>query len=149
MTGGEGAEWNTKAYHISLIDRGGKRHKDLAYSIGTIMSPVEVVDVRPALKEFPELKGDYSKIFRPTGDVDLLIGINNAHLHPYLANPGKHCRGKLRLLTSRFGTGYLLDGSHPGIKVEPYYFSPGATERSRGRFMFVKRRGFKRRPKVR
>ena len=109
-----------QAYHISLINRGGKSHKILAYSIGTITSPVEDVDLRPALKEFPDLKGDYSKIFRPTGDVDLLIGINDAHLHPYLAKPGKHCRGKLRLLTSRFGTGYLLDGSHPEIKVEPY-----------------------------
>ena len=57
-TGGKSAEWKTKAYHISLIDRGGKRHKVLAYSIGTITSPIEDVDLRPALKEFPELKGD-------------------------------------------------------------------------------------------
>ena len=47
-----------------------------------------------------------------------------------------------------FGTGYLLDGSHPEIKVEPYHFSPGATERTRGSFTFVKRRGFKRRPRI-
>ena len=98
----------------------------MAFSIDNITSPTEDVDLRPALKEFPELKGDYIKIARPTGDVDLLIGINDAHLHPYLANPGKHCKGKLRLLTSRFGTGYFLDGSRPGIKVKPYYFSPDA-----------------------
>ena len=119
-TGGKVTEWKTKAYHIPLIDRGGRVHKVMAYSIGIITSPMEGVDLSPALKEFPELKGDYIKITRPTGDVDLLIGINDAHLHPYLAKPGKHCKGKLRLLTSKFGSGYLLDGSHPEIKVKPY-----------------------------
>ena len=47
-----------------------------------------------------------------------------------------------------FGTGYLLDGSHPEIKLEPHHFSPVATERTRGEFTFVKQRGFKRRPRV-
>ena len=123
-------------------------HQVLAYSIGVITSSVDKVDLRPALREFPELKGDYSKILRPTGAVDLLLGIRDARLHPYLANPSKHCRGDLRLLTSKFGSGYLLDGSHSDIKVEPLHVSPGATERSRGSFTFVTRRGFKRRPKV-
>ena len=47
-----------------------------------------------------------------------------------------------------FGTGYLLDGSHPEIKVEPHHFSPVATYRTRGMFTFVKQRGFKRWPRV-
>ena len=108
-----------KAYFVPLIERWGKIQELLAYSIGTITSPTEDADLRPALREFPELRGDYWKIRRPTGDVDLLIGIQDARLHPYLANPAEHCKGNLRLLTSMFGTGYLLDGSHPEIKVEP------------------------------
>ena len=112
------------------------------------MSPTEDADLRPALREFPELRGDYWKIRRPTGDVDLLIGIQDARLHPYLANPAEHCKGNLRLLTSMFGTGYLIDGSHPEIKVEPCHLSSGATERTRGSFSFVKQRGFKRRPRI-
>ena len=140
-TGGQEQEWRTKAYHIPLVDRGGKVHKVMAYSIGIITSPTEDVDLRPALKEFPELKKDYIKIARPTGDVDFLLGIQDAHLHPYLAKPGKHCKGKLRLLTSRFGSGYLLDGSHPEIKVRSNYLSPHAVEKSRGKF--VTRRGVK------
>ena len=120
----------------------------MAYSIGIITSPTEDIDLGPALREFPELRNDYRKIMRPTGDVDLLIGIQDARLHPYLADPGKHCRGNLRLLTSMFGTGYLIDGTHPEIKVRPNHLSPGATERSRGTFTFVKRRGFKKRPKT-
>ena len=141
-------EWKTKAYFIPLIDRRGVEHKVLAYSIGTITSSVDEVDLRPALEEFPELNGDYSKISRPTGSVDLLLGIRDARLHPYLANPDEHCRGDLRLLTSKFGSGYLLDGSHSRIKVEPLQLSSGATERSRGNFTFVKQRGFKRRPRT-
>ena len=75
--------------------QGGKVHKVLLYSIGIITSPTEDVDLRPALKEFPELRNDYRKIMRPTGDVDLLIGIQDAGLHPYLADPVEHCKGNL------------------------------------------------------
>ena len=117
----------------------------MAYSIEIITSPIEDVDLRPALKVFPEVK-DFYKIARPTGDVDLLLGIQDADLHPYLAKPSKHCKGKLRLLTSRFGTGYLLDGSHPEIKVTSNYLSPDAKEKSRG--TFITRKGLKKRPKV-
>ena len=137
-----------ESHFVLLIDRWGKIQEVLAYSIGIITSPTEDADLRPALREFPELRGDYWKIRRPTGDVDLLIGIQDARLHPYLANPAEHCKGNLRLLTSMFGTGFLLDGSHPEIKVEPPHFSPGATERTRGSFTFVKQRGFKRRPRI-
>ena len=104
-TGGKVSEWKTKAYFVPLIDRWGKVQEVLAYSIGLITSPTEDADLRPALREFPELRGDYWKIRRPTGDVDLLIGIQDARLHPYLANPAEHCKGNLRLLTSMFGMG--------------------------------------------
>merc|ERR1711872_1164484 len=60
-TGGQVTEWKTKAYYIPLVDRGGKVHKVMAYSIGIIMSPTEDVELRLALKEFPELKRDYYK----------------------------------------------------------------------------------------
>ena len=117
----------------------------MAYSIEMITAPTEDADLKPALKVFPEVK-DLYKIVRPTGDVDLLLGIQDADLHPYLAKPSKHCKGKLRLLTSRFGSGYLLDGSHPEIKVTSNYLSPDAKEKSRG--TFITRKGIKKPPKV-
>ena len=80
-TGGQEQERRTKAYHIPLVDRGGKVHKVMAYSIGIITSPTEDVDLRPALKVFPEVK-EFCKIARPTGDVDLLLSIQDADLHP-------------------------------------------------------------------
>ena len=114
----------------------------MAYSIE---APTENVDLRPALKVFPKVKA-LERILRPIGDVDLLLGIQDADLPPYLAKPIKHCKGKLCLLTSRFGSGYLLDGSHPKIKVTTNYLSPEAKEKSRG--TFITRKGIKKPPKV-
>ena len=72
-----------------LVDRAGTVHKVLAYSIETITIPRDYVDVRPALKVFPEVK-EFATILRPKGEVDLLLGIHDADLHPILANPKKH-----------------------------------------------------------
>ena len=139
-TGGQVKEWRTEAYHVPLVDMGGKVHKVMAYSIEIITAPTEEADLRPALEVFPEVK-DLHKILRPEGNVDLLLGIQDAKLHPFLANPNKHCVGNLCLLTSRFGTGYLLDGSHPEIKVVANHLSPEAKEKSRG--TFITRKGIK------
>merc|ERR1711867_11329 len=141
MTGGKVSDWSTKAYFVPLIDRWGKEQEVLAYSKGTIMSPIEEVDLRPALREFPELGNDYWRIHRPVGKVDLLIGTNDVRLHPYLANPNKHLKGNLRLMTSMFGTGVLIDGSHPDVKPGPHCDSPEGTG---DEFEQRKPRGFKR-----
>ena len=122
-----------------MVDRKGTVHRVLAYSIDTITAPTDSVDIRPALKVFPEVQG--FEISRPKGDVDLLLGIQDANLHPFLANPNKHRVGKLCLLSSKFGTGYLLDGSHPNIKVIANYLNPAAKEKSRG--TFITRKGSK------
>merc|ERR1711867_292140 len=136
MTGGQVKAWQTKAYHISLVDRKGKVHKVLAYSIDTITAPTGYVDVRPTLKVFPEV--NFHDILRPEGNVDLLLGIQDADLHPILANPTKHRLGKLRLLTSKFGSGYLLDGAHPKIKEAAYGLNPAAKEKTRATFIMRK-----------
>ena len=93
-TGGQVKAWQTEAYHVPLVDRKGTVHRVLAYSIDTITAPTDYADVRPALKVFPEVKG-LATILRPMGEVDLLLGIHDADLHPILANPDKHRVGKL------------------------------------------------------
>ena len=45
MTGGKVSEWTTKAYYVPLVDRKGKIQKVVAYSIGTITSTIEEVDL--------------------------------------------------------------------------------------------------------
>ena len=61
----------------------------LAYSIDTITSPTDYVDVRPALKVFPDVNC-LATILRPVGEVDLLLGIHYSDLHPVLTDPVKH-----------------------------------------------------------
>ena len=56
---------------------------------------------------------------RPHSPVDILVGINFASLHPTVVD----IQGDLRLLRSRFGEGWVLDGRHPLVKTK----SKGAT----------------------
>ena len=72
---------------MPIVDRWGEEHTILAFSMGDITKPIEEVDLRFVLQIFPELEGNYSKIKRPQGKVELLIGTNEARLHPYLADP--------------------------------------------------------------
>ena len=116
-----------------MVDRKGTVHRVLAYSIDTITAPTDYVDIQPALKVFPEVRS--CDIYRPKGEVDLLLGIHDADLHPVLANPNKHRVGKLHLLTSRFGSGYLLDGAHPDIKVIANSLNPATKEKTRATFI--------------
>ena len=129
--------WQTEAYHVPLVDREGTVHYVLAYSIDTITSPTDYVDVRPALKVFPDVNC-LATILRPVGEVDLLLGIHYSELHPVLADPVKHWVDKLRLLTSRFGSGYLLDGAHPDIKVVASLLDPAAKEKTQATFITKK-----------
>ena len=58
-------------------------------------------------------KVPWKDVARPIRPVNLLVGLNEAGLHP---TGGDTNVGKLRLLYSEFGTGKLLDGAHPSIK---------------------------------
>ena len=72
-----------------MVDREGTVQSVLAFSIDTITAPMDYVDVRPALKVFPDVDC-LATILRPVGEVDLLLGIHYSDLHPILANPDKH-----------------------------------------------------------
>merc|ERR1711895_204901 len=83
-TGGWIKAWQTEAYHIPLVDREGTVHSVLAFSIDTIIAPMDYIDVRPALKVFPEVNC-LATILRPEGQLDLLLGIHYSDLYPVLA----------------------------------------------------------------
>ena len=44
-TGAKASDRPTKAYYVPLLDRWGKEHNVLAYSLGTITSPIREVDL--------------------------------------------------------------------------------------------------------
>ena len=73
-------DWNTKAYWVLVVNRKGQRHKVFAFEVDQITVPLERVDIRPALESFPGVKEE--EILRLTGPVDILIGIQNAAMHP-------------------------------------------------------------------
>ena len=88
-TGGQIKAWQTEAYHVPLVDREGAVHSMLAFSIDMITAPMDYVDMRPALKLFPDTNC-LATILRLVGEVDLLLGIHYSDLHPILADPDKH-----------------------------------------------------------
>ena len=102
--------WETTVYKVTLMDKDGDEHSMEAYGM-EITGDIEGVKIDGVTHHFPTIPAE--GLERPYGKVDLLCGINQAPLHP---TGGEHPVGNLHLLKSRFGTGWLLDGSHPEIK---------------------------------
>jgi hypothetical protein len=113
----------TTAYWVPLLDRTGEAHYVLAYEMDTITAPMSEVDVTGALDIIPDIPS-LEAVRRPVGPVDLLVGLGHAGLFPYPADRERHWRGNLRLLTSRFGSGFLLDGEHPSVSAGLVLQSP-------------------------
>ena len=105
-------------YCLLLVDRQGNSYTLLVFEIGSITASMTSVDVAPVLKLFG---GEIPDIYvrQPVGAMDLLLGVQKAVLLPVVADLVCHQVDNLRLLTSDFGTGVLLDGVHPAL-------SPGA-----------------------
>ena len=98
------------------MNRTGQEHKILAFEVDNITAEILPVNVSAATDIFPQIS--LADVFRPTGAVDILIGIQHAGLHPSGGN-NKFFSGNLRLLHSKFGSGYILDGCHPNIRFVP------------------------------
>ena len=70
---------------------------------------------------------DAVDIARPVGEIDLLVRIYEAGMHPVAQGTG----GNLRLLKSRYGSGYLLDWSHKIVNGEELMMSEQAYQMTR------------------
>ena len=137
VTGRVSNTWNTYVYWIKLIDRCGDIHRVLAYQISSITAPLGKVEVEAAQKIFPHLK-NLSDVARPEGEIDVLIGIQYAGLFPTLERSDRDVKGNLRLMSSKFGTGRLLDGQHPEIKGRLMVKSPDSNAVSRSQVTVIK-----------
>ena len=84
-------EWETMAYWVIMIDRFGQQHRMKALGIDTITSSIHPVDIKGVIHL---LKVPWKDVARPSGPVDLLVGLNEAGLHP---TGGDHKVGNLRL----------------------------------------------------
>ena len=86
---------------------------------------VSYVKVEGTVCPFPQLKFP-ALMRRPEGEIDLLVGIHEAGLHPRVLS----CVGNLRLMSNQFGSGYLLDGSYEQLSNSPVLLSREAYEKT-------------------
>ena len=74
-----------------------------------------MVDLNVVRTVFP---GAPKQVFnRPEGKIDLLVGSMYKNLLPYCGD-GEFTRGRLWLVKSLFGCGYILTGTHPSISIK-------------------------------
>ena len=107
--GGVITEQQTTLYEVVLIDRRGKEYTIQVYEIEDICGEIQAVNVEGSLHFFPSLKA--IDVNRAAGKVEMLIGMDNAGLHPKMSVE----REGLVLYSSRFGSGKILGGSHKDI----------------------------------
>ena len=109
-------EWVTVAYNLFLVDSSGEKHKVTAYEMDTITSDIEAMDTSKLAAIFSYLEVKPEDLIRPSGPVDLLVGVNHASIHPY-DDTVPRCDGELKLLRSIFGTGWVIEGHHAMIQA--------------------------------
>ena len=93
-----------------------------AYSVKKITSDVEKILLDGIEHRFPAISATKDELDRPSGHVDLLVGVNYARLQP-MDFPEPQFNGGLKLLRSNFGTGYVLEGRHHEIKTSPVFMN--------------------------
>ena len=116
-TGEPSKEWNTVTYEVGLVDRFGNTHYVIAMEMEHMTAAQPEVDLGCITEVFPGINPDDVK--RPVGEVDMLLGIHVGGIHPTVSP--ENVVGELRLCHSLFGSGFLLDGSHPEIKIKDGY----------------------------
>ena len=89
----------------------------MAFEMEQITAPLDPVDLSTVVSLFDGLS--LEEVERPVGHIDLLIGIQDAGFFPICKHRLRDTRGHLRVLSSLFGTGRVMDGSHPGINGSP------------------------------
>merc|ERR1711895_275782 len=109
-SGADVMDWDTKAYKVPLIKKDGSRVVITAMGFSEISSEIEPANVGAAMNVFPQIPG-LASIERPSGKVDLLVGLNCLEVQPKEVARVKN----LSLWESDYGTGYLLGGTHPDI----------------------------------
>ena len=105
----------TLLYTFNMRDNHGIEHQLQAFGIDQISEESQAVDLNGVRTVFP---GAPKEVFdRPHGSIDLLVGSMYQNLLPYRGQ-GSFTRGRLRLMNSIFGCGYVLTGTHPSISTK-------------------------------
>merc|ERR1712219_30528 len=109
-SGADVMDWETRAYKVPLIKKNGSKVMITEMGVPEISSEIEPANVGAAIKVFPQIP-NLASIKRPSGKVDLLIGLNCMEVQPKEVAR----KNNLSLWKSDYGKGYLLGRTHPNI----------------------------------
>lgn len=97
----------TTLYTLFMVDNEGKQH-----GIDKISEESTVLDLEGVKSVFP---GAPAEIYdRPDGEKDIIVESMYRNLQPF-GGKGSYTRGRLRLVQSHLGCGFILSGTHPSI----------------------------------
>ena len=103
---------HTTLYTFFMEDNYGQRHEIQGYGIDKISEDSIVLDLDGVKAIFPGAPREVYQ--RPAGSIDILVGSMYKNIQPYGGDSG-FTKGRLRLVKSLFGCGYILTGTHPSI----------------------------------
>ena len=106
--GGEIQKVKSSAFTVPLLNERNEIVEVKAYGIEAISSELCPINIQPALDLFKNVTR--SEVHRPSGKVDLLIGMDYAGFHPVTETSRNH----LLLMKNQFG--YCLGGTHPMLE---------------------------------
>ena len=110
----------TKLYCVELLDKSGGRYLIKAFGLDTLSGSLPTITLDGIRHEFSEeVRMNWDKFARPTGEVELLIGSEVAHFHPQY----QETVGRMVVRKSIFGTGWVLNGAHDDIACAPVDFN--------------------------
>ena len=99
-------------YRLPLVDTLGNIHHVNVYAVENISNILRSVDISKVKNIFSqEVQDKWRLLERATGEIELLLGLNVFALHPRELE----CSGNLKVMSSQFGSGYLLGGCHADI----------------------------------
>ena len=88
-----------------MLDEDEAEHDIWAVGLDSITDEIEHCNLEPLYSQFPEVNRALLK--RPTGSVDILIGMDYRGFHPVAHITRDH----LRVTKSKFGSGFILTGT--------------------------------------
>ena len=101
-------------YYVPLVDRHNITHRIRALQVDSILEGLTTPNMSGVKHFFPKPIQDQWECIssRPTGSIDLLIGLDFLSIHP--VDVERH--DSLRVVSSPFEQGLILAGFHPSLK---------------------------------
>ena len=108
--------FNSFVYTVPLIDRNNNSHSITAIGVDRIADYMPSGDVSKVKHLFSsDIQRQWDCIeARPTGEIELLVGLNFLGLHP----TDIECVENLKVSSSIFGNQFILSGTHQAISTK-------------------------------